>query len=456
MRPDSKGLLATVPGAVRSWFEMIEHFGSGELTMAELLEPSIRYGYDGFPIGTTHGLEWRAFESRLRRMHGGRVFLNYDGLAPLPGEVWRNAPLAALLKRIASEGPSALYEGPVAQNIVDAVRSAGGVMTVDDLQFHMNSTEPTILPALSTRYRGTAVHTTPPPSQGAVLLEALNILEGFDIASLRSKPTEFHHLLIEAMRLAFVDGFSNISDPKFASIERMMSKEHGGRKRSLISLERAMKTCAPEGLPRLSQAGTLFAAAVDDQGNACSIICSTATAFGCTVVPEHGFVVQARGVGFNTVEGHPNCVAPRKKPYHTLMPVIVTSSCSGKLLAAIGSQGAAMQPQAVMQVLLSMIDHGLNPQEAAAKLRIKIGSMQYTHPDDPLVIEEEMGKEVIQSLMKKGHRVQNILKGSARDTVGHVQVVTRGKVGEVGRRGPSLEKGGNAVLWLGTDPRCDG
>ncbi|CAN7985619.1 unnamed protein product [Ixodes pacificus] len=454
--PVSKGLLATVPGAVRAWFEMIDNFGTGKLTMAELLEPAICYGNEGFPVGTTCATEWMTLQSRLRKIHGGWVFLNQDGLTPLPGDVWRNASQAALLKRIASEGPCAVYEGSVARNIVDAVKSAGGVMTLDDLQFHANSAESTILPAISTTYREVTVHTTPPPSQGAVLLGALNIMEGFDIASLQSKPSEFHHLMLEAFRLALADGLLDISDAQFASIDRMICKEHAKKKRSLISHERAMKSCAPEGLPRLNQAGTLVAATVDTQGNACCLISSTGTAFGCAVVPEHGFPVQTRGMGFNTVSGHSNCVAPRKKPYHTLMPVLVTDSRSGRLLSVMGTQGAAMQPQAILQVLLSMIDHGLNPQDAVTKLRIKIGSIENTHPDDALTIEEDMDAAEIECLKEKGHLVKHILNGRKRVYMGQVEVIAKEELWRAKTKESEDEQATAEVLWCGSDPRCDG
>ncbi|CAN7985311.1 unnamed protein product, partial [Ixodes pacificus] len=383
LKPECKGLQATVPGAVKAWFEIIRHFGSGKLDMADLFESAILYGEKGFPVGKWCANEWALRQSKLQSMHGGSTFLDRDGLVPTHGAVWRNVPLAGLLRRIAADGIGAFYEGPVAQGIVNAVTCAGGIMSLADLQSHINSAEPQVLPPVSTAYRKTTVHTTPLPSQGAILLEALNILEGYDISSYKLKPSEFYHLMIEALRLAFVDGLSYVADPEYGlSNTCTSSAEYDTELTSSCSFGRAMTSSAPEGLPSLYQTGTVVATAVDTQGNACCLIGSTSIPFGCTVVSEYGFPVHARGAAFNTLPGHPNSVGPRKKPYHTLMPVVVTDSSSGRLLAVMGSQGGSMTPQALLQVILSIVDLGLDPQEAVSKLRIKIGSLKLaTHPE---------------------------------------------------------------------------
>ncbi|KAM7312620.1 glutathione hydrolase-like YwrD proenzyme [Ixodes scapularis] len=456
LKPEWKGLQATVPGAVKAWFEIIKHFGSGKLDMANLFEAAILYGEKGFPVGKWCANEWALRQSKLQNMHGGSTFLDRDGLVPAHGAVWKNVPLAGLLRKIAAEGIGAFYEGPVASGIVNAVATAGGIMSLADLQSHMNSAESQVLPPLSTSYRKTTVHTTPLPSQGAILLEALNILEGYDISSYTLKPVEIYHLMIEALRLAFVDGLSYVADPEYGSTDIMISKEHARQRRAFIDLQRAMTSSAPEGLPSLYQTGTVVATAVDTQGNACCLIGSTGTSFGCTVVSEYGFPVHTRGAAFNTLPGHPNCVGPRKKPYHTLMPVVVTDSSSGRLLAVMGSQGGSMSPQALLQVILSIVDLGLDPQEAVSKLRIKMGSVKLaTHPDDPLTAEEGMDPILIESLKSRGHRFRDGLGGAGGSYWGHISVITTDECRNGRNKEPHRARPSCSVLWCGTDPRCD-
>ncbi|KAG0418956.1 hypothetical protein HPB47_004471, partial [Ixodes persulcatus] len=348
IKADSRGLLATVPGAVKAWFETVLHFGSGKLSMSEILEPAVRFAEEGFPLSLPGSFFWERAKPKLLRMHGGRAYLIDGETIPSPGDILCNLPMAGLLKRIADEGPSALYMGPVAQNIVEAVAEVGGLMTLDDLRKHLESSEPTVLPAISTTYRGTTVHTTPLPSQGAILLDALNILELFDLQSTKSNPAKYYHLVIEAMRLASEDGLLHVADPQFSNIDQLIRKEHGEKRKELLDVERFVPRCSKD-LPNGKQGGTTFMAAVDPWGNACSFITSIAHPFGCTTVPEYGFGVHARGDGFNTMLGHPNCAAPCKKPFHSLMPVLVTDSSSGKLLSLVGTMGGSAQPQAILQ-----------------------------------------------------------------------------------------------------------
>ncbi|CAN7985171.1 unnamed protein product [Ixodes pacificus] len=388
LKPECKGLQATVPGAVKTWFEVIKHFGSGKLDMADLFESAILYGEKGFPVGKWCANEWALRQSKLQNMHGGSTFLDRDGLVPVHGAVWRNVPLAGLLRRIAAEGIGAFYDGPVAQGIVNAVTSAGGIMSLYDLQSHMNSTEPQVVPPVSTAYGKTTVHTTPLPSQGAILLEALNILEGYDISNKLERELGAVRASLFASLSVSASGRSGRSYAKVyfapAPIRRIIATQRWRdfKLSSICSFGRAITSFAPEGLPSLYQSGTVAATAVDTQGNACCLIGSTGTSFGCTVVSEYGFPVHTRGTAFNTLPGHPNCVGPRKKPYHTLMPVVITDSSSERLLAVMGSQGGSMTPQALLQVILSMVDLGLDPAEAVSKLRIKIGSLKRgTHPE---------------------------------------------------------------------------
>ncbi|CAN8019441.1 unnamed protein product [Ixodes persulcatus] len=259
---------------------------------------------------------------------------------------------------LAQEGPAAFYEGPVAQAVVDAVSAVGGVLSLEDLKNHFQSSEDSVVPTISTTYKGVRVHTMGPPSQGAILLEALNILEGYNLKSkflpfcYGKTSGEYFHLLIEALRLAIADGLSCVSSPDYSSrtsLDQMTCKRHAEDRRALINNTRAINKVVAADIQVPPQSHTTFLTTVDEHGNACSFINSNFHRFGCTIVEEYGFAVHSRGSSFVGMEGHPNCVGPLKKPYHTLMPVIVTESHSGDWVANVGSLGGYAQPHAILQ-----------------------------------------------------------------------------------------------------------
>ncbi|CAN7985173.1 unnamed protein product, partial [Ixodes pacificus] len=376
LKPEGRGLQATVPGAVKAWFEIIKHFGSGQLDMADLFEAAIHYGENGFPVGKRCATEWALRQSKLQNMHGGSTFLDRDGLVPAHGALLRNVPLAGLLRRIAAEGIGAFYEGPVAQGIVNAVDSAGGIMTLADLQSHMNFVEPEVLPSVSTAYRKTTVHTMPLPSQGAILLEALNILEGYDISSTVTLP---HPMTIRSVCSSY-----GMSPQQEHQSEAFLS--YMARRISDLKDDQRFVTLMVDEIhikPYFEyKGGNITGAALNSNEAANCALVFMVRSLRCKFKELHGSLFQTRGTAFNTLPGHPNCVGPRKKPYHTLMPVVVTDSASGRLLAVMGSQGGRMTPQALLQVILSMVDHGLDPQEAVSKLRIQVGSLDVPlHPE---------------------------------------------------------------------------
>ncbi|CAN7938090.1 unnamed protein product, partial [Ixodes hexagonus] len=448
----SKGLLATVPGAVKCWFDTVRSFGSGKLSMVDILKPAIHFAEEGFPVGVISSLEWGRRRSILAKIHGGKTFLKDGKFTPDPGDILKNIPMAGLLKKIAEEGPSAVYTGIVAQKIVEAVAAAGGVMTVEDLQDHL--LEPTAVPPISTTYRGTTVHTVPLPSQGAILLEALNIIEGFDLHSCREKPGDLQHLLVEALRLAYADGLSRVSDPGTGSVSKMISKDHGRHRQELLHLDRRYHTSG--NVPTMKQSGTVFTATADVMGNMCGFISSNSLYFGATIVEEYGFSVQTRGLGFNARPGHPNCAGPRKKPFHSLMPVIVTNTNSGECMTVMGTMGGTAQPQILLQVLLNQLELGLDPQRAIEEPRVQFGGIAEVHPNDPLSIEDEAGDGVIRGLTEKGHVIERVLRGLDKFQAGHVHVITRGDWWR--RRNPhsQLRQSDSEVLWCGADSRCNG
>ncbi|XP_070380687.1 glutathione hydrolase-like YwrD proenzyme [Dermacentor albipictus] len=330
-------------------------------------------------------------------------------------------------RRLAKEGPRVVYEGSVADGIVDAVRRAGGVLSTKDLSDHLVSTEPLEVKPVTTTFRGqVTVHTTPLPTQGAVLLEALNILEGFDLKGLQNVPGQFEHVMIEALRYASADGLRYVGDPGAGgSIDQMLSRERACQLRALVKFRRrAEQVCPDIGHPQ-GHSGTNFMAAADEMGNVCALIGSLSRGFGCAVVEEHGFAIQARANGFNLIPGHPNCVGPCKKPYHSLMPVMVSDVRTPNWFCTLGTMGGAIQPHVLTQVLLNMIMLGLDPQESVSKCRFGLGSIYGSHPDDPVQLELGFDKVVQQALEQRGHTVKVDQSELRRYSVGHAHVLCR-------------------------------
>ncbi|KAL1424413.1 hypothetical protein MTO96_020200 [Rhipicephalus appendiculatus] len=381
------GMEATVPGAVKGWFDTLRHCGSGRVSMSEVLAPAVRLARDGFPVGVVNAAHWATYESKLGSLVGGGHFLP----VPRAGQMLRNEPLADVLERLGQEGADAFYKGPVAEAVAAAVKRAGGVLEAADLLRHFAEGGDGLVVPVSTTYRGTRVHTVPFPSHGSVLLEALNILEPFELRDM--EPGTYTHLLVEALRLAFADGLAWVAHEGPARDGRMASKEHA--KSRHVDVERARQWSEADLPYTPEQSHTIFLVTADERGNACAFINSNFLGFGCAVVEQYGFAVHCRGRGFSTVAGHPNCAGPCKKPYHTLMPVLVTDNASGDWLAALGTMGGYTQPQVDLQIFLAMLEGGLDPQSALDAPRLYIGDARTLRVDDPLYLEEGFPEEVV-------------------------------------------------------------
>jgi gamma-glutamyltranspeptidase/glutathione hydrolase len=336
---------------------------------------------------------------------------------------------------IAIEGKDAYYKGPIAQSIVDILREAGGCMQLDDLEAHTSTWDETI----STTYRDLRFWECPPNGQGITALMALNILEGFDLSEHNPLSTRRLHLLIEAMRLAFSDARCFVADPCVAQvpIAELLSKEYAASRRKLIDPARANPSVS-HGTP-LGSSDTVYFSVVDAQGNACSFINSNYMGFGTGIVPRGwGFSLQNRGHNFSLVPGHPNQVEPRKRPYHTIIPGMVTREADGSLFASYGVMGGFMQPQGHMQVGVALADDQVDPQSALDRPRFCI------EPDESgsvVALEDGIPVKVMSELADMGHRVRPV-SGGARLMFGRGQVIYRDN-----------ESG---VLWGGSDPRADG
>ncbi|EEC11535.1 gamma-glutamyltranspeptidase, putative, partial [Ixodes scapularis] len=448
---DNSGLTATVPGAVKGWFDTVENFGSKKVTMDDILEPAIRYAESGFPVTPMSAVTWEGLEDKLKAMHGGHTFLR-SGRAPRSGDVLRNLALAKVLKEAPLRNSSWQYEEPPLSSCCILGEKRKNKQTTNSCiaPFHNLLSSPS-----GSRKTGRWIRRgTGKGSHGAVLLEALNILEAYDLKSYGKTSGEYYHLLIEALRLAFADGLSCLSSPghnSLTSVINMTCKKHAEDRRSLIDTKRAIDKVAASDLLAPPQFHTTFLTTVDEHGNACAFINSNFKGFGCTIVEEHGFAVHSRAMGFVGVDGHPNCVGPLKKPYHTLMPVMVTDSHSGDWMANIGCMGGYGQPQINLQVLLGMLELGLNPQEAVDRPRVLIGPGY----SDALFLEEDLPSGVAQELKKRGHRFLGTLKGAMRRKMGFAHVVTRGSWWNRSGGSPSYIEGRDTFLWFGSDPRCD-
>ena len=423
----------TVPGACAGWFDLIERHGS--LTMEEILAPAIRLASEGFPVAPITSRSWSfAVQRQLKTAPNGQE-LTIDGREPHGGEIFRNPGLARTFETIARGGKSAFYQGEIAEAIVSVMKEAGGMMSAEDLASHVSTWEEPI----SVTYRGLRVYECPPNGQGITALIALNILEGFDLSSLESLSTERMHLMIEAMRLAFADAGWYVADPAFSNIpiHELLSKEYAHERRKLIDRTRA-KIDQKRGTP-VSSSDTVYLSVVDKFGNACSFINSNYMGFGTGIVPKGwGFTLQNRGHNFSLDPNHPNALAPRKRPYHTIIPAMVTRESDDSLYASYGVMGGFMQPQGHVQVLSALVDDGLDPQAALDQPRFCIDLDQ---SGGRVAIEDGMSDETFSGLERMGHPVYSVTSYN-RALFGRGQVILRDR--ETG------------VLCAGSDPRADG
>lgn len=450
--------MVTVPGACAGWCDLIERHGS--LSLTEILAPAIRLADEGFPVAPITSYFWgRGVERQLKSALNGHE-LTIDGRAPKAGEIFYNKGLAKTFRLIAEKKAEAFYQGPIAESIVSVIKEAGGVMSADDLASHVSTWEEPI----SVDYRGYRVYECPPNGQGIAALIALNILEGFDLAGLDSLSPEKMHLMIEAMRLAFSDTSWYVSDPKFSNIPvtELLSKEYASQRRKLINTQSAIRNIE-RGVP-VSSSDTVYLSVVDKFGNACSFINSNYMGFGTGIVPKGwGFTLQNRGHNFSLDPNHPNALAPKKRPYHTIIPAMVTKltaksakgaknqenlsdlrvlsgskdSFGESLYASYGVMGGFMQPQGHVQVLSALQDSGLDPQSALDLPRFCI---DVEKSGGRVAIEEGMPMSTVDELKKMGHPIYEVT-GYERALFGRGQVITRDESG---------------ILCGGSDPRADG
>jgi len=400
-------LPVSVPGAVDGWFALHARFG--RKPMADNLAPAIRYARDGHPVAEVIAYYWDRSVPRLSPYPGFKEQFTVDGRAPRKGELWRNPNLADTLQKIADGGRDAFYKGDIARIIDAYFKANGGFLSYEDLAGHQGEwVEP-----VSSNYRGYDVWELPPNSQGIAALQILNILEGYDFTKIAFGSPEHVHLFVEAKKLAFADRARFYADPAFspAPVQRLVSKDYAAKRRALISMDTALKEAQP-GTPRqLEEGDTIYMTVADADGMMVSLIQSNYRGMGSGMAPPGlGFILQDRGEMFVLQDGHPNGYAPGKRPFQTIIPAFITKD--GKPFASFGVMGGAMQPQGHAQIVMNLVDFGMNLQEAGDAPRIQHeGSTEPTgqgtamRDGGEVNLETGFPYETIRALMRKGHRV---------------------------------------------------
>ena len=388
--PDSGVYSVSVPGAVAGWFALHERYGS--IPMSRLLDPAIQYAEDGFPVSRIVATQWKLAEDKLRASPGTLEAYLVSGRAPRHGEIFRSPNLARALRLVAGEGRHAFYEGEIARNIIELSDRNDGLLRWDDLsEYQAEWVEPICSP-----YREYEVCELPPNTQGLTVLEMLNILEGFDVKALGHNSADYIHLLVEAKKIAFEDRDTYVSDPRRADVplDRLVSKEYARERRQLIQLNRAMRSPQPGQSPG---GDTVYLTVVDAERNAVSFINSLFHSFGSGLVAGNtGIVLHNRGTLFVLDPHHRNRLEARKRPLHTLIPAMVLKD--GKPCFSFGVMGGDMQPQGHVQVLLNLIEFGMDVQQAGEAFRVR-------HAGDAVFLELGIDDGVEAALGLRGHRV---------------------------------------------------
>jgi len=382
----------TVPGAIAGWAALNEEYGS--MPLHDLLQPAIELAEGGFPVTPIIAGDWAGTVEKLAADPGAAATFLIDGdRAPVAGEWFRNPDLARSLRMVAADGASTMYGGELGRKVVDGLASLGGYLTIEDMSANtVRWVEP-----LSVDYKDWTVWELPPAGQGIAALQMLKLLEPFDLASMGHNSPEYLHHLIEAKKLAFADLARYVADADHMDIdpESLIDTDYLDGRRSLIDAAVAAERVEPGEL--MTHSETIYLSVADRDGNMISFIHSIFGYFGSgVVIPGTGFVLQNRGAGFTLEDGHPNQVAPGKRPFHTLIPGFVTKG--GEPLMAFGVMGGSMQPQGHTQVVLNMVEFGMDPQAA-------IDAARFRHIGGLRVAVENMTPGLASGLEDFGHQV---------------------------------------------------
>ena len=527
--PSDSPHAVTVPGAVAGYCAFLDKFGSGKFNLEQLLKPAINYAENGFPVHEWAAASWKKYESHLKHGTNGTelLIMDEDGKyrAPGHGELMKNPNIAKVLKEIAKYGKEGFYKGWVAKRIVEVIQQKGGVITQEDLEFQMSvggvEAGTTFEDSISTVYYpndnkdnrpdSILVHECAPNGQGIVALIALNILkEYYNSVSTKTKELNIHklessdavdrlHVMIECLRLAFdaADGEvyeRSASDP---DLIRVLSEDFARERAKLIKPDKVLLPSDPDlekikgqqgnsvfkgGIPKNSSCTTFFTV-MDPEGNAVSFIQSNYDGFGTNIIPEGcGFTLQNRGANFELDLSHNNCVGPRKRPYHTIIPGLITKWKDGKeeLYCVFGNMGGFMQPQGHVQLISNLVDLKMHPQQAldfprfciqprgdlppviseTGKKRKKIDQSK-SKPE--ILVEKWFSDDIISNLSRRGHNIKRVNNHSDINSVDAdpVKVFSQHQVfGRAQMIGPSssfiVDQSGINTRMAASEGRCDG
>lgn len=400
--PPSGPLPVSVPGCVDGWFELHNKFG--KLPIQDILKPSINYAEEGFPTTELIAYYLQGTINRYMKQYPNiKETYTVNGKLPQKGDIIKNQFLADTYKKIAKGGRDAFYKGDIARESAKFIQAQGGFLAYEDFATHQSDwIEP-----VATNYRGYDVWELPPNGQGISTLQMLNIIEGYDFSKIPFGSAEHLHIVNEAKKLVFEDRAKYFADADFmkVSVNDLLSKEYATERRALINPDRAGIFKAGKE----SNGGTVYLTVADKEGNMISLIQSNYRGMGSGMVPPKlGFMLQDRGECFNLVEGMPNSYAPQKRPFHTIIPGFVTKD--GQPFMSFGVMGGDFQPQGHVQVLMNLIDFGMNLQEAGDAPRFEhVGSSDFTGElaagKGEILIESGFDFEEINKLIKKGHKV---------------------------------------------------
>jgi gamma-glutamyltranspeptidase / glutathione hydrolase len=422
----------TVPGAVAGWDALRKRFGTRPL--AELLAPAIFYSTEGFPVTDVIADAWAGMVSKLSSdVNAAKAFLP-NGRPPAAGEIFKNPDYAESLRRIAERGPAGFYEGKTAEAILAISREKGGTMSAADLKEYA----PEWVDPISTTYRGWTVYELPPNTQGIAALMMLNLMETYPLGEYGFHSTEALHVMIEAKKLAYADMIRYVADQTFykSPVSAMLSKSHAAARAKLIDPAKAACSVEPstfDGLTNASGRDTIYLSVIDKDGNIVSLIQSLYSSFGSGVVaPGTGIMLHNRGALFTLQEGHPNVLAPLKRPLHTIIPAFMEK---GDLKIGFGIMGGFNQAQAHAQFVSNIVDYGLDVQEALEAGRFTKGSFTGCDVNIEVLVPDHIRYE----LEKLGHEVRSI--GPRSGSFGYGQAVM---------------SNGQGVHFAGSEPRHDG
>lgn len=472
----------TVPGAAAGWVDTVERFGSGKVTLEEILEPAAKLGEEGFPVSELMGYYWGRSEDLIRRASpNGAEMLKKDQSAkdgvraPKPGELMKNPTLANTFRLVGKNGKAGFYSGSVAEELVKVVQDLGGHLVLDDLKNHMEigteDTEP-----IKLRFRaqnagklhgqhmhdssseGVDVWEHPPNGQGIVALMALGMIDELEKSGqLPQFSVEDHntapylHAVIETLRIAFADANWWVADPNVAKVptKGLIESTYLAERAKLFDPKKASDHL-DHGSPAHQHSDTVYFAVTDSEGNGISFINSNYGGFGTCIIPKGcGFTLQNRGANFNLQPGnHPNLLEPGKRPYHTIIPALVTNASDQSLHSVYGVMGGFMQPQGHVQVLLNQLIFNLTPQAALDAPRVCIGAGMPEAGDvfdKTVYLEEGIPESTVEGLKKLGHKIE-VVTGMGRGLFGRGQLI-RWHVDPVDGKG----------MWsAGSDQRGDG